>query len=429
MRQARGLFAGVLLALPASLLAGCGDNRSWIMEGPEEPAREEPVAIVVQPAQVTLRAGQSVQLSAQVNDALGQPVGGAELSFTPSDPSMLRVSLRGELVAVGSPGQGHVRVSSGAVTRDVGVTVMPGPPSRMILATGSNQSAMVGMSLAELITVQVADAFGNILPGTTVRFEADTDAGALAQPDVTTTDEKGMTGTAWTLGRTVGRQVLKASTETGTAALDVLATALPGSARQLVKIGGDDTAAVAGETAILRVQVQDNFGNPVPGVGVEWQVSAGEATLGSAAPETDASGLAEAALRTPGTVSVATVTATIGGDNGRQSVVFSVPGRSGPAATLKAVAGEVQTARAGRPVKVRPAVRVTDVHGNPVEGAAVEFAVTPGDGRVEGATQVTGKDGVATVGNWLPGTGRENELRATVAGLDAKAVFRAKTQP
>ncbi len=72
-----------------------------------------------------------------------------------------------------------------------------------------------------------------------------------------------------------------------------------------------------------------------------------------------------------------------------------------------------QTGLIGYPVNEAPAVRLLDVNGNPIQGAAVTFSVTAGGGSVTGAVATTGSDGVATVGGWIVQAG-SNVLRASI---------------
>jgi len=72
-----------------------------------------------------------------------------------------------------------------------------------------------------------------------------------------------------------------------------------------------------------------------------------------------------------------------------------------------------QTGLIGYPVNDRPAVRLLDPDGNPIQGAAVTFTVTGGGGSVTGSPATTGSDGVATLGGWTIGAG-SNALQASI---------------
>lgn len=422
--QRREAWIGPVLAVLALMQGACTPNPRPAID----PASGPPVVpsqIVVLPAQITLHAGEGMQLAAQVNDGAGQPIGGAPLTFLSADPSMLRVSDHGALVAIGTAGEARLEVRSGVLTQQMRVRVLPGAPGRIELIEGDNQSAAAGESLPALITVRVADTFGNHLSAAAVQFAVD-NATASVQPAEATTDDRGLARGAWTLGHSVGRQLLRATTTGGSALLTVTATASPGRPQQLAKIGGDEAAVVAGAAVTLRAQVQDAFGNAVPATPVQWAAPLGAARLVAVAPETDSSGLIESTLTTPPTIGATDVTASIAAENGRRSVTFAVLTRPGPAAIVAAHAGRTQTARVGQAVPARPAVKVTDANGNPVAGAKVDFAVTQGNGRADGTTQVTAQDGVATVGRWVLGpVAGLNEMQATVQGIASGAEFRA----
>jgi hypothetical protein len=72
-----------------------------------------------------------------------------------------------------------------------------------------------------------------------------------------------------------------------------------------------------------------------------------------------------------------------------------------PTQTMAMVAGDNQLTLLGTAVAIPPAVKVTDLDGQPVSGTTVTFAVVV-YGLVTGATPVTGADGIATVGSWNP---------------------------
>src|SRR5256886_7911049 len=91
---------------------------------------------------------------------------------------------------------------------------------------------------------------------------------------------------------------------------------------------------------------------------------------------------------------------------------------SGAAPQIAVTAGNNQTVTAGTAVQIAPSVIVKDASGNPVPGVAVTFAVTPGNGSITGASQMTDAGGIATVGSWtLEMTAGKNTLTATVGGL------------
>ncbi|MCC6773747.1 MAG: Ig-like domain-containing protein, partial [Gemmatimonadaceae bacterium] len=87
------------------------------------------------------------------------------------------------------------------------------------------------------------------------------------------------------------------------------------------------------------------------------------------------------------------------------------------ATTVTAVAGTGQSVAAGQAAPVAPAVIVRDAEGNPFAGATVQFTVTDGGGSLEGATPVSGADGVARVTRWTVGVIGTQRISAVVGAL------------
>lgn len=89
-------------------------------------------------------------------------------------------------------------------------------------------------------------------------------------------------------------------------------------------------------------------------------------------------------------------------------------------------AGDNQSVVGGLPVPIAPAVRVTS-NNQPAVGDTVTFAIAdlipgPGGAMLTGAVQITGADGVATVGGWIPGTAGGHSLMASIVGSSATPV-------
>ena len=178
------------------------------------------------------------------------------------------------------------------------------------------------------------------------------------------------------------------------------------------------------EPLIVRLTHPDGTG--IPGRTVVWVVASGSGSVNPATGMTDAEGFASAEWTLgPGEgeqrvsaqvpdIGTVTFTATnMNGDDGEEPV---------PAA-VEVVEGNGQTAPVGTAVAIRPAVRVLDQNGQPVEGFQVTFVVTGGGGCVTGATRTTGTDGIARVGSWtLGGAPGSNTLEARAGALSGSPV-------
>src|SRR5205807_9052289 len=166
------------------------------------------------------------------------------------------------------------------------------------------------------------------------------------------------------------------------------------------------------------VQLQDANGNPVSqsGVVVTATPTPAGATASNNTATTEPSGSATfSGLTLTGTVG--SYTLSFGGTGITPVSSGAVALSAGAAASIaRQPGGDNQAAPAGSAVAVNPAVRITDVSGNPVTGVAVTFTASSG-GSVTGANQTTGADGIATVGSWtLSATAGANTLTATATG-------------
>ena len=172
----------------------------------------------------------------------------------------------------------------------------------------------------------------------------------------------------------------------------------------------------------LVVQVEDALDHPISGVNVAFTVTQGNGSIQPTTAQTDAEGRASAIFTLGSTPSdpqqvTATVTGTSLNTAFTATAVDPTPG-------ITAAAGNGQSAPAGQPVPVPPAVRILDALGGPIPDIAVSFQVTGGGGNLTGGETTTDANGIATVGSWTIGAGGVNTMTATAAqpGLDGNPV-------
>jgi hypothetical protein len=192
-------------------------------------------------------------------------------------------------------------------------------------------------------------------------------------------------------------------------------------ARIEIVSGNNQTATVAAalpENVVVRVL--DSRDRPVVDQRVDFTAAAGSGSLSPASPSTDASGLASAQWVIGPATGPQTATARPVGNGAAANLVvtFNATGTASRAARIIKFAGDGQTATAGTPVAVPPAVKVFDANDNPVAGVPVTFAVASGGGTVVPGTPVsTDAAGVAAATSWTLGTlAGENSVTATAGG-------------
>lgn len=257
------------------------------------------------------------------------------------------------------------------------------------------------------LTATVRDQRGKAMNGVTVAW-------ATNAPGVATVSAAGVVTSV-----SNGSATITATVDGITAQASVTVAQVP--IAPAVVSGNFQQATVGTALALpLEVRVVDRLGSPMAGRQVTFAVASGGGSLSSTGGASGANGI----VSTTWTLGTSTsqsqqVAASVQGVPAIATI--SAVALAGPAAAMAIAPGNTADGQSGtlnQPVAVRPAVIVTDVHGNGVGGVSVTFAVTAGGGSVTGGTVVTGASGVATVGSWTLGsTIGVNTLTASVGSL------------
>jgi hypothetical protein len=308
-----------------------------------------------------------------------------------------------------------------------------GVPANLLIVRGDKQNGTVGQALPDSLVIRVTDRFNNPVQGAEVTWTPDN--GGSVDPATSTTDGAGRASTVRTLGLQPGTYTTKVSVTGFTGDPAVFITT--GLAAQLTFVTQPGAIATSGSPLDPQpvLQLSDPDGNPIarPGVSVTVQISNGGGSLGGTTTATSD----DAGLVTFGDL-------VISGSAGLRTLIFAADGFAsaisspialgvGAPASIELVTGDGQTGPVGTAVPVAPAVLVKDGTGNPVAGVPVNFAVTKGGGTVTGEDQITGGDGVATVGAWTLGkTAGDNTLEGRIgtSGVSGNpVVFHATGEP
>ena len=301
-------------------------------------------------------------------------------------------------------------------------------PAQVQAVQGDDQVAAPGARLPDPLIVRLVDQEGRGIPDRAVIWVVGAGGGTIS-PATGTTDAEGFASAEWTLGSAAGPNTVAARVP-GIGEVTFTALASDGG-------GGGGGGSPSGETssvsvspatieagtgiATITVTVRDEQGDPVEGATVALEATGGGNAVTQPAGSTGPDGIAVGALQSavPGekVVSAAVNGSIVVGETATVTVTAA------PAARIELVEGSGQTAAAGSPVPVRPAVRVLDAQGRPVAGVEVTFVVTGGGGSVEGATQTTNSEGIARVDGWRLGpTAGANTLEARAGSLEGSPV-------
>ncbi|MCC6244543.1 MAG: PKD domain-containing protein [Gemmatimonadaceae bacterium] len=142
------------------------------------------------------------------------------------------------------------------------VTSPPTPPptpvaTTLVMQSGDGQQGDIGTALAARPTVQVRDASGTVMAGVAVAFTVDSGGGSLAATSAVTGADGNASSGVWTLGTSVGTNVVSASV-TGLPSVRFRAAALLPITRTLV-----DTQTIASSGGVIRYA---KAGDPLSGL-------------------------------------------------------------------------------------------------------------------------------------------------------------------
>lgn len=261
-------------------------------------------------------------LVVRVLDAAGFPVRNAPVTFslaaagtgslsitTAQTDSLGRASTT--FTANSFIGQNTVTATSGnlAAVQFV-VTTTNNVVASIVATTPTDQTATAGGPVPFAPTVQLRDAFGNPVAGITITFGVYTGSGSVTN-GTAVSDANGLaTSGTWVISGTPGENLLAAiagvpsNVPGSTITFRANGITAPVNATLTQVAGVTPSTAPAGSVVPISVQVRDGNGNPVQGLTVQFQVTAGGGNIGGqvlASAVTNASGIATISNYTLGT--------------------------------------------------------------------------------------------------------------------------------
>jgi YVTN family beta-propeller protein len=197
----------------------------------------------------------------------------------------------------------------------------------------------------------------------------------------------------------------------------------PGKPTTITISAGDGQSGGVGTqlAAPIAVKISDDKGRGVPGVIVDFLVTAGGGQLSASSAPSNAGGIATTrwTLGTDISASQTVMAQLIDPSTGSlvASVVFHATPTAGPAAHIGAISGFGQSAFENTALAAPITVLVTDNYSNPVSGVSVSFTVPSGGGSVSPATSTTNANGRAST-TWTIGSyGAPQIMTATVTAV------------
>ena len=285
-----------------------------------------------------------------------------------------------------------------------------------VVALADHFSGRAGDELADSVAIRVTDSSGRVLPDVPVRWTL-VDGGTV-KPEGPRTDSLGVASARWRLTRKTGLQRLRAqvggASGLGIPPVTINAAALAGAAAAIVVTSGDGQHAAAGaelpKSVVLRVV--DENGSAVAGAAMTLAPSGG--LVADSALSTDSIGYA----RTRWTMGRSAGDYTLGVHVDGVKKLLKIMARATPAAAANLAFDDAPREKRSRDSarQRRLFAVVTDVYGNPVPNARVNFKVK--SGTVAPARVVSDAKGRAALTWKLGSTPGEQTLTGVVRGTD-----------
>ncbi len=367
-------------------------------------------------------------------DRLGQPAAGVPVAFRVLEgggtvsPAEVATDADGRASVMWTLGTvaGETQSLRSSLAYRVGVGVRfeaaaaAGPPARIVVLSGDDQTGPRGSTLSEPVEVAVEDQFGNPVAGATVQFGV-VGGGGSVRPASVATGPDGRAGAVWILGEPLGPQSLEVRVGALPPAV-LAATATPVPERLTILAGDGQTGAVGSALPEpVSARVIGTGAVPIPSLDVRFSAAAGSGTLRAAADSESAAALL---VRTDADGVAVLGSWILGTSPGLQSLEVHVPGLPtervsatavpGPAALVDAVSGDGQEGVRETPLPEPLVVRVTDAFGNAVSGATVTFTPATGSGSVAPNVSASGDGGLASTEWTLGNTYGEQSVTASI---------------
>ena len=296
----------------------------------------------------------------------------------------------------------------------------PVPSNTRVVALTERVSGQAGDRLSDSVSIRVTDSAGRVLADVPVRWTA---VDGSVESASRRTDSLGVASASWTLAKRTGTQRLRAQVGSGSAVgippLTISGTALAGAPTAILAVSGDGQRGPAG-TLLPRaivLRLVDANGSGVAGAALTLAASGG--TLTDTALVTDSTG----AARTRWTMGHSAGDNTLSVHHEALKKLLKVVAHASPAAPANLAFDDVPGEKRSRVSSKQKKLfaLVTDVYGNPVPEARVNFSVKSGTvtptravSDARGRTALTWKLG-SKVG--------EQTLTGVVRGSDVKGEY------
>ena len=187
--------------------------------------------------------------------------------------------------------------------------IVPGGPAAFNIIAGNNQTGFAGQALSQSLTAALTDGCGNtVAAGTAVTWKV-TQGSATISGQSGATNSQGVVSARVTMGQTPGPVTVTVTTAAGVTATFTLTNSVVVSSISLVSGGGQSVQEGLQFPQPLVFVVNDNHGNPVSGIAVNFTVN-GFASVNPGSATTNSSGIVQTIATAAGSPGSAVISAT-----------------------------------------------------------------------------------------------------------------------
>jgi hypothetical protein len=427
----------------SGLLSGKAAGRTTIVAKVEGVSGRAGVSVVTPATAIALVAGTNQRALAgkilpqavvvRATNRRGGPASGKKVSFRLSDgqgvvdPSSATTDADGRARTSWTLGAypGPQTLFASVENVDSSLAILaeadPVPSNTRVAPLVESLRGRAGDKLPDSVGIRVTDSIGRVLADVPVRWTA-VDGGSVEAASGRT-DSLGVAMARWTLAKKTGAQRVRAQVGSGAALaippVTITATALAGAASAMVLVSGDGQRAAAGAALPLPivVRVVDENGSGVAGAALSLAPSGG--ALSDTALVTDSAGTA----RTRWTMGHSAGAYALAVQHEAVKKPLKVAAHATPAAPANLafddMPGEKRSREATKLKKLF--ALVTDVYGNPVPDARVNFSAK--SGTVTPTRAVSDAKGRAALTWRLGSKPGEQKLTGFVRGSDVTGEY------
>ncbi|HAT8012279.1 inverse autotransporter beta domain-containing protein [Citrobacter rodentium NBRC 105723 = DSM 16636] len=286
---------------------------------------------------------------------------------------------------------GAIKLASAKLIEEATVMI---PQLTTLDASGT--SALASGSAPVTLTAHVTDQYGRALKDAVVNWSAD-NAQALLSASQSSTDESGAAQiqvTSQNIITTVVTAQLQGGNALSTSPLTFTADR---STAKVVTIDSNKKQVVANnnDTGRVTALVMDGYSHPLSGVTVNWKVEKTDNTpVTTSTSTTDSSGIAVLTLKASKTGTV-TVSAEVNGTMQETDPITFVADSS--TQSVSVLMADKPQATANGTDKITYTATVTDMQGNVVQGATVNWSADSADAKLSSTRTTSGADGTSQI--------------------------------